>query len=145
MILFQIVTYTADDSGYHAKVEYQGEAHHDHPQHHQYSPHPHDATHIPHGQPETLHESPDKIYKYSPTPYPAGPTVFRPKAPLYNTKPTYHKIHQPNHDTQNRHPPSPPAYNSIPPLHYKGKLVFLDKKGPAAPLPPLLPSIQIGP
>merc|ERR1719483_111699 len=93
----QIVTYTADDGGYHAKVEYQGEAHHEH--HHQYSHLTHNVRNITHDQPESLHESPDKIYKYSPTPYPAGPKVFRPKAPLYYTKPTYHKIHQLNHDT----------------------------------------------
>ena len=139
MILSQVVTYTADDSGYHAKVEYQGEAHHEH--HHQYSHLTHNVRNIPHDQPESLHESPDKIYKYSPTPYPAGPKVFRPKAPLYNTKPTYRKIHQPNDDTLHPHPPTQPHYNSIPPLHYKGKLVFLDKEG----LPPLLPAMQTGP
>ena len=32
--LFQIVSYTADDGGYHASVVYQGEAQHDPPGHH---------------------------------------------------------------------------------------------------------------
>ena len=32
--LFQIVSYTADDGGYHASVVYQGEAQHDQPGHH---------------------------------------------------------------------------------------------------------------
>ena len=160
------MSYTADDDGYHPTVVYEGEAHYDPPQPHLHpslhiSSKPHEippqrnykyspTVHIPPEQLKTAHEKPNKKYKYAPTPYPAGPKVFRPKAPSYSPPPTYLPTPLPKHYRNTTpHPPSLPLYNSIQPeheiyqpqpVHYKGKLVFLDKAGP-----PLLPAHSAAP
>ena len=47
----QVVSYTADDGGYHPIVEYQGEARTDHPQHY----------HHPHHPLPSIHFAPEKL------------------------------------------------------------------------------------
>jgi len=143
----QVVSYTADDDGYHPVVEYQGVAHYDHPHHHH---HPAPAIHLDPVTKEELavtqYKIPPKaqhVYKYSPTPYPAGPKVFRPKSPkpvhLLSKGPEPKYLPTPLPKVYNR--PSPLLYNLInhAPLHYKGKLVFLDKPKSDAQVPPPLP------
>ena len=75
--MLQIVSYTADDDGYHATVQYQGEAHYDHPHDH-IEPHhdpksPDHVTNHPSPAPSHPHphhptpNHPTHKYKYSPT------------------------------------------------------------------------------
>ena len=93
----QVVSYTADDNGFHPTVEYKGKAHFE--ASHQSSL----PLHHPQLQAlEKAYEEPRYKYNPTPTPYPPGPKVFRPKA-----KSTLFK------------------YSSDTPLNYKGKLVFL--------------------
>jgi len=114
----QVVSYTADDDGYHPTVEYKpkGESHY---------------LNYPKSHPQHLHQSDNEpIYKYSPTPgpYPAKPKAFRPEANLYNPPPNLYK------------------YISNTPLKYKGKLVFLGNKNQKEEnSPPLLPPLNPSP
>ena len=165
-MILQVVSYTADDDGYHPTVEYHGEAHYDFPQDYHPIPSIHISPETPgelpvknykfaptlntlhdHHEPEDLKQI--KLFKYSQTPYPTVPKVFRPKAPSYIPQPTYFPTPLPKHyKNRTPNPPDHQVYNSIhlnhkiykpTTLHYKGKLVFLDKpqseKQGSPPLP----------
>ena len=74
-IMLQIVSYTADDDGYHATVQYQGEAHYDYPHDHKEPHHdPKSPDHVTNHPSPTPHHPhlptlnyPTHKYKYSPT------------------------------------------------------------------------------
>ena len=116
--LIQVVSYTADDDGYHPTVEYKhkGES--------QYSNYP-----KPH--PHHLHQTDSEPgYKYSPTtgPYPPRPKAFGPEASPYSPPSNLYK------------------YSSNTPLKYKGRLVFLGNKNQKEDSsPPLLPPLNPSP
>ena len=150
--LSQVVTYTADDDGYHAQVEYHGDiTHHPHshlptPDYHhsQPPPPPPPPVDYPQHPPPPPPAKPLKIYKYSPVAKPpAGPPPLLPKLfvpqdpPKLRKPPPALKLekagpHSPHlagvvRARQYSYSPTPyPAHQVRTPI-YKGKIVFVDK------------------
>ena len=147
-----MVTYTADDDGYHATVEYHGDITH-HP------PPPPPDYHDQHLPPLDYHDQPlineiprEKIYKYNPIPRtPLLPKLFVPQdpptlkkpqpaikleKPALPIEPNHHHLpalpEEPHHQRL-RYSYSPTPYPVLEPAKevrtpiYKGKIVFVNK------------------
>ena len=127
-LLLQIVTYTADDDGYHATVEYEGEPHYDQPQHqptyhhepapyHQELYHPEPAPY--HAEPVKYHHVP-KPYHEDPAPYGPKPQVYHPNTIVHASEP-YQPKYQPTlyHPTPAPAPHGPLGRYGVRPQHHK--------------------------
>ena len=116
--MFQVVTYTADDGGYHATVEYHGDIiHHPPPPRH-----PHSLLHRPALIADPILNEIPSLEKFSPAPEPALlPKLFVPQNNVLVKKKLFKK---PALKLDDPPPPSPPL------------------SGPPAPIP--APSIAPG-
>ena len=154
--MFQVVTYTADDGGYHATVEYHGDIiHHPPPPRH----HHHPALHRPSLIAEPILNEIPSLEKFSTVPEPPLlPKLFVPQdhvlvkkklfkkpalklddlpppppltptiAPQYLTKKYRYSPTPTPYPAHERFLPTPLTHAPIvKPTFYKGKLVFLDK------------------
>ena len=136
----QIVTYTADDAGYHADVKYEGVPHLPAPHPHEpIAPH-HPAKHlVPHPGPSPLPPKPLKslpLPHHAPVPHPAPlpPPVHEDPLPLKpHSLPALPKIpHLPPPPKHNGYPKSLPLIKNHAPL----PRAYLPTPGPYKPTPP---------
>merc|ERR550517_1072531 len=107
----QIVTYTADDGGYQATVEYEGEQHYDPPIYNEPAPSYHPEPTPYHPEPIPYHPEPT-IYHHQhpePAPYHSEPTGFHLEAKTYQPEPPSYLPEPPSyHHPEPTHEPVPP-------------------------------------
>ena len=94
----QIVTYRADDDGYHATVEYEGEQHFDPP----------------------IYNEPGPTYHPEPSPYHPEPIAYHPEPAVYEhpEPPTYHPEPTGLHLETKSYEPEPPTYRHPEPFSF---------------------------
>ena len=113
--MFQVVTYTADDGGYHATVEYHGDIIH-HPPHPRHHPHP--ALHRPTLFADPILNEIPSLEKFSPAPEPPLlPKLFVPQDHVLVKKRPFKKPALKLDDLPPPPPPSPIVAPTLAP-HY---------------------------